>query len=239
MSGPSYAADLEAPRREALRAELCGKLSPYYSPWLHLAFPSFVGIGLIATAICLIQDLRPLELLLIPIVWVVSNATEWRVHRDVLHKRQRFLEVIFDRHTPEHHGIYVEHDMAIRSTREFALVLIPAYGILLIFLQTFPFTAALWLLGYHNLSALFVVTTMFYVVSYEWLHLSYHLPPESFVGRMGIIRAMKKHHARHHRPELMQKWNFNVNVPLWDWVRGTIHRDPAEQVAVTKPSLSS
>ena len=23
-------------------------------------------------------------------------------------------------------------------------------------------------------------------------------------------------------PTLMQKWNFNVSLPLWDWLRGTI-----------------
>ena len=27
-----------------------------------------------------------------------------------------------------------------------------------------------------------------------------------------------------HAPELMQNWNFNVTIPLWDWVRRTIYR---------------
>jgi len=34
----------------------------------------------------------------------------------------------------------------------------------------------------------------------------------------------------HHAPELMQKWNFNVTIPLWDWVRRTIRRDQDEAV---------
>jgi sterol desaturase/sphingolipid hydroxylase (fatty acid hydroxylase superfamily) len=38
------------------------------------------------------------------------------------------------------------------------------------------------------------------------------------------VRALRRHHAVHHDPELMQRWNFNVTVPLWDLVRGTIHR---------------
>src|SRR5581483_5475514 len=108
---------------------------------------------------------------------LVSNATEWRVHRDLLHKRTRFFEVLFDRHTPEHHAIYVGDDMAIRSTKEFRLVLIPAFGIVAVFLATSPITAALWFAKQTNLAALFVMATMFYVVSYEWLHLSYHLAP--------------------------------------------------------------
>ena len=35
---------------------------------------------------------------------------------------------------------------------------------------------------------------------------------------------LRQHHATHHRPELMQTWNFNVNFPLWDWVRGTTYK---------------
>jgi len=58
-------------------------------------------------------------------------------------------------------------------------------------------------------------------VIYEWLHLSYHLPPESWIGRRALIRILKRHHAIHHEPRLMQRWNFNVTLPLWDRVRGT------------------
>ena len=76
---------------------------------------------------------------------------------------------------------------------------------------------------------------MGYVVSYEWLHLSYHLPPESFIGRLWLVRVLKKHHATHHDPQLMQKWNFNVTIPLWDLVRGTIYRAPKEPVGERKP----
>ena len=34
----------------------------------------------------------------------------------------------------------------------------------------------------------------------------------------------------HHDPKLMQRWNMNVTVPLWDWVRGTVaDKDAAEE----------
>ena len=49
-----------------------------------------------------------------------------------------------------------------------------------------------------------------------------HLPPESFVGRRRLVRVLREHHARHHHPRLMQRWNFNVTVPLFDWLHGTI-----------------
>ena len=53
-------------------------------------------------------------------------------------------------------------------------------------------------------------------------------PRDSFVGRLQIIQRLRRHHAVHHAPELMQKWNFNVTIPLWDWVRRTIYRGEDE-----------
>jgi hypothetical protein len=218
------ATELEAPRREAKRKELVDQIPGWYSPWVHLAFPTVVGLTLIGLAIWQLREPTWLQLLFLPAILIVSNATEWRLHRDILHKRTRPFELIFDRHTPEHHAVYVCDDMAIRSTKEFRLVLIPAYGIVTVFLGTSPITLALYFLGQWNLACLFVIATMSYVVSYEWFHLSYHMPPESFVGRRWLVRVLRRHHATHHRPELMQKWNFNVTLPLWDLVRGTIYR---------------
>ena len=80
--------------------------------------------------------------------------------------------------------------------------------------------------GQRNIAALFLATCMFYTVSYEWLHLSYHLPPDSFVGRRWLVRVLRRHHATHHTPELMQRWNFNVPLPLWEFLRGTIYHGP-------------
>jgi len=63
-------------------------------------------------------------------------------------------------------------------------------------------------------------------VSYEWLHLSYHLPHDHLVGRSRIIRALRRHHTIHHDPRLMQRWNLNVTVPLWDVVMRTVAEYP-------------
>ena len=155
----------------------------WYNPWAHLAFPSAVGLGAIALAVSLLEDLRPVELLTVPIVLLLVNLNEWHVHRNILHRRYWPLEVLFWRHTPEHHVIYVCDDMAMRSTQEFRLVLIPSYGIIAIFVTALPITIALAMLVSRNVACLWVATTMGYVVAYEWLHLSYHLPADSRIGR--------------------------------------------------------
>lgn len=216
---------LSTARRDELRARLIAEIPGFYSPWLHLAFPSLVGIAVIVTCVWLLRDVRALDLVTIPATFLLLNVVEWRVHRDILHRRTPPLGVLYDRHTPQHHMIFVTDDMAIRATREFYLVLIPAYGIIAAGIGALPIPAALWLgLGLRNPALLFMAVTMGYLVGYEWLHLSYHAPSSSFVGRLKLIERMRRHHAIHHSPELMQKWNFNVTIPLWDWVRRTIYR---------------
>lgn len=210
------------PDREAIRLKAVAAKGSWYNPYLHLALPSIFGLGIIALAIASLRDLRALELLTVPLTWLIGNAAEWRIHRDLLHKRNRLAPVLYDRHTPLHHRVYITDDMAIRSVREFGLVLLPAYAILLIFLGMLPIVGVLWWAGLPNVALLFIATDLGYTLGYEWLHLSYHLPRTSRIGNSRFIRGLRRHHAVHHDPKNMQKWNFNVTVPLWDWVRGTI-----------------
>jgi fatty acid hydroxylase family protein len=213
-------AKLSPDKRDALRAEIVARIPRWYSPWLHLAFPSLAGLSMITAALWLVRELQPWQLVVLPVAFLILNAGEWRIHRDMLHKRTPPLQVLYDRHTPEHHMIFVREDMAIRSPREFRLVLIPFYGILAAAASALPIPALLWWLGQRNLGLLFFVVAVGYTVLYEWLHLSYHLPESSAIGR--LVAPLKRHHATHHDPQLMQKWNFNVTIPLWDWVRRTI-----------------
>jgi len=221
----AYEVTQPRPARDRVRADAVARIPWWYSPWGHLAFPSLVGLGTIALSVHLLERPSLLEWLVVPLVLVLVNLNEWHIHRNVLHRRSWPLEELFWRHTPEHHVIFVRDDMAMRSWREFRLVLIPFYGILGIFVTTLPVTAALWYFGSANVALLWVASTMGYVVAYEWLHLAYHLPAESRIGRSRSIAALRLHHATHHTPELMQRWNFNVTVPLADWLLRTVYRD--------------
>ncbi len=209
--------------RDEFRAEVLAKIPETYSPMFHLLFPSIVGVAVIGASLAFLRAPTALDLYFVPLVFLLSNAVEWRAHKHVLHRRTPPFELLYDRHTPVHHRVYMTDDMAIRSRREFGLVLIPPYGILLILAVTAPIAGALAYFGQTNLACLFIATTTAYVLSYEWLHLSYHLPADSFIGGLWIIGKLRRHHALHHDPRLMQKWNFNVTLPLWDWVRGTIY----------------
>jgi hypothetical protein len=222
---------LPVEKRDALRAEVLAAAPAWYNPWVHVTLPSAFSLTVIAICLASLRDPSPWVWLVIPITWAVTNANEWRIHRDLLHRRFFLAPVLYDRHTPEHHMIYVTDDMAIRDWREFHLVLIPAYGLFLIFVTLLPLGAILWWLASPNVALLYVATTMMYATSYEWLHLSYHLPKGNPVGELGLVRWLRRYHGIHHDPRLMQKWNFNVTIPFWDWVMGTLVGDRDEVLA--------
>jgi hypothetical protein len=209
---------------EAIRRELVARIPRWYVPWVHLTGPSLIGLALISCALSRVRHPSIWELLSLLPVLAVSNASEWALHKGVLHHRVRGLGFAFERHTPQHHGAFASASLAIRDPRELKLVLLPAFGVLGMFLGAIPPGVALAALVSPNVGALWVATTIAYVLAYEWLHLSYHLPEDGPVGRLALVRVLRRHHAIHHTPEFMQRWNFNVTVPLWDWIRGTLYR---------------
>ena len=108
-----------------------------------------------------------------------------------------------------------------KPQRALVSVLIPALGVLGIVLLAVPVALAAGLAVSPNVGWLFLMTSAVYVVGYELSHLAYHLPESSFVYRLPLLRTLREHHARHHLPGLMQKANFNVTIPLGDFLFGT------------------
>jgi hypothetical protein len=214
---------MTATTREELRERAVEKPG-FYSPWLHLLTPSLVGAVVISLCGARLHDVTALQIVFAFGVFVLSNAVEWRAHKKLLHARWAPLGMLYDRHTPVHHKLYQRGSMAMKDPREFRVVLLPAFGILAILAITAPPAALLFLLGQSNLACLWLMVTTGYVVLYEWLHLSYHLPEPWLVGPLRLTKWLRLHHELHHDPELMTKWNFNVSLPIWDLVRRTYKR---------------
>ncbi len=211
-------------RRNKVRAKAMADIPWWYNPYAHLAATTGIGIVVLVGSILKLRTV-PIEwtdLLVIPAVILLANFYEWRVHKMVLHRRFWPFGVISDKHTPMHHMIYVEEDMALRNVKEFRLVLIPAAGVLGIVLAASPIAIGLSYLWSAAAGCLFLLTASLFMVSYEILHLCYHAPADSFIGRLRLIKVLRAHHARHHDPRLMQRYNFNVTVPLFDWIMGTM-----------------
>jgi hypothetical protein len=189
---------------------------------VHLAGTVGIGLTTLFAAAPRLDDPSRYDFVTIPIALVFANLVEWLAHKHLMHHRRRPFAVLFDRHTPEHHGVYSYETMAIEDPRELRLVLIPALGVLGIVLLAAPAALVTGLVVNHNAGWLFLMTSATYVVGYELSHLAYHLPESSFVYRLPLLRTLREHHARHHHPALMQKSNFNVTIPLGDWLFGTL-----------------
>ncbi|MGC3996108.1 MAG: fatty acid hydroxylase [Anaeromyxobacter sp.] len=203
-----------------------------------MLLPAIVGLLVVWLALSTVHDLAAWQLAAVPAFLLFSNAVEWHAHRGLLHRRVRFLEVLYVRHTPQHHALYVNGEMAIHTPQELRFILLPAYGLLAILGAASPITALLLWAGQPNLAALWVVTVVAYVLAYEWLHLAYHLPEESPIGRLGLVRVLRRHHQLHHTPHLMQRWNFNVTVPVWDVVRGTVYHPEIRHYPASAPAAA-
>jgi len=215
---------LSEERREKVRTKALAEIPWWYSPYAHLASTTAIGVAVLVASIIGIarSTFHWTDALVIPIVVAFANFFEWLVHRDVLHKRRWPMEVIYDRHTPMHHMVYIEDSMELRNVKEFRLILIPAAGVLGIVIATAP--PAFLVAHFWSQAAgwLFLLSASLFMVSYEVLHLCYHAPKDSFIGRLGFIATLRAHHARHHDPRLMQRFNFNVTVPIFDWIMGTM-----------------
>lgn len=198
----------------------------WYNPWIHLAVTSGLGAAVVVAAVLYARDVLWWEWLLIPFIFLWANWFEWRVHKYILHRRVPGLGMIYEQHTPMHHGIYTTETLEIASAREMKLILIPASGIAGIVVAAAP---PAYLIGHfvtENAGWIYLAVAGSYMTFYELTHLAYHLPRTNPIGRLPLVAALKRHHAKHHDLALMQAWNFNVSIPLWDWLLGTTWKEP-------------
>lgn len=222
-------------KRERFRATMIAQVPRWYSPWAHLA--ATIGICLTAVTVALwrLEDVGVLELLTVPAAFLFANFFEWFVHREFMHKPS--IKELYGKHTLMHHCVYRWGDMAIRDWRELPFVLLSAVNIFLVvtLMSLFALIPG-WLFG-ANVGWLVLVTHAGYVLSYELLHLSYHLPEGHPVSRIGLIRRLGEHHSRHHEPRLMRNWNLNVTLPLADWTLGTVApKELLERIRASRPT---
>ena len=216
-------------RHEAARERIVAKIPASYSPAAHFLIPGALGLGVLGASVWLLEAVQPVEWLTIPITIFLGFGFEWRIHKSMLHERLLLAGTLYVRHELHHHVIYTYDDMTMRSSREWRLVLMPAYAIVLVFVMMIPIIAALWRWVTPNVALLHLATSMVFFLAYEWMHLAYHLPPEHPIGRLGVVRRLRELHRRHHDPRLMKRWNFNVTVPVFDWIHGTLWSEERER----------
>lgn len=205
------------------REKLHAAIPSWYNPWLHLILPSLFGIVVIGICFDRLGGVGWVDLLILPIWILLLFIFEWVVHRWVLHRSTFGLRSIYRLHM-EHHGLYGMETMSLVEFREIYYILMPVYAIGLVFGLVLPLGFFLgWLISL-NCGYLIVISSLGFFLAYEWLHLSYHMPVGSFVGRMSLVRHLRRFHRLHHNSLLMNRYNFNVTLPLVDWMMGTLRK---------------
>lgn len=193
-----------------------------YSGGVHLLFTTCGALLGMGVAFALVQDLRRLELLVIPIAFVFANAVEHQAHRWLMHVPRGPLRFLHQRHTLQHHRFFAEGQLAAATSQDWHIVLFPAPLIFFFLLGiALPIGLALAALFSANVGALFVLTGAGYYLLYEWCHLLWHQAPDSPLGRLAVVRAMRAHHLAHHVDDTA---GYNVTLPLTDALLGPRRR---------------
>ncbi len=200
----------------------------WYNGYVYFGATNALALSAMAGAAGLLENVRLLEWAMLPVAFLAANLVEWLAHRGPMHRRTWWIPVLFDRHTLVHHVYFPHDDMAVRGHREWLYVLFPAFAVALVFATAAPLALLAGLLFGKNTACLFFIVAVGYYLLYEWLHLAYHLPESSWIGRFPVIQFLRRHHLAHHHPRLMQRYNFNITFPVWDYVLGSVYQERGE-----------
>jgi hypothetical protein len=203
----------------AFRARELAAIPRWYSPLLHFGGTVTVGLIAVILTVSMIGTFSWAEMLIVVPVVLIANVIEWSIHRDALHHpKQGFLRDIYHQHTMRHHRIFRTESMALHEWREIKFVMLSVKTIGLIALLAAPIALLPgWLFG-ADVGWIAMATEVLYVVSYELVHLSHHLPDGHWFRRLGWLDGLRWHHAIHHDPRVMRKSNFCVTFPFADWL---------------------
>ena len=202
--------------RDAYRHDNIG---PLYSGQAHFAFVLVFSLGGIGFCIWQLEAVQPLEWLTIPLTFLYANLVEYAGHRWVMHRKVPGLGLIYQRHAGQHHRFFTEDHMALEGWRDCKAVLFPAVLMLFFFgLFAAPVGLLVAWLTTANVAWLFVIVALGYYLNYELLHLAYHLPDDSRLLKLPLIRRLRRLHHRHHDQSIMAHKNFNITYPIGDWL---------------------
>jgi hypothetical protein len=160
---------------------------------------------------------------------VLMSIVEHQVHSRLMHKKPRNLlwrhlparRRIFTSHAVEHHRQYRAHfhDEALPHGEDRGIRLNVWEGLL----ESLPMSA---LLGCFSITGavMFPMVVCLHHVLWNQIHLEMHQPAGRPFARWAAFKCVARHHFLHHRyPDK----NFNVALPVGDFIFGTVARPTA------------
>jgi hypothetical protein len=125
------------------------------------------------------------------------------------------LESVFEKHALFHHGyyyrIFIDEPVPKGTDRGFRLK--PLEG----FLESLPIAAILAIFSWQG-AVIFPIVVIMHHLIWNAIHLEMHKPEKRFFHNWPIYKYLGQHHYLHHK---YPGTNFNVVLPMADWVLGT------------------
>ena len=213
------------------------ELPRYYSGIIHVIFAATVLVSATLYHGLQIQEISMGVCIAIPIIFLFGNWIEYVLHRFPLHHLRPGFKEIFKIHTKQHHQYFTDKAMGFETHKDFHLVFFPYWSPIL-------FVVATSALGHFALAPifspeighLFAAMAPLNLFLYEILHFCYHLDEKNPLTKIPFIRTLRQHHIVHHNPGLMKKYNFNLTMPIFDWIYGTTY-EPQQKTRGPMPPL--
>jgi hypothetical protein len=200
-------------------------LQPDFTLRAHLGKVAAVAAAILAAGVWLARASPAWHWLALPTFWAIANFFEWGIHRFPMHRPLQ-PRILYTNHAIVHHRSFAGAAQEIRDRRDLSLVMMPWYTLVFVFVMASPVALVAWLLGGPGLAGVFLVGSVTYFLFYELIHTLHHLP-RARIERLPLASALvflRAHHHHHHQLQHMARCNFNVTVPLADWVLRTSER---------------
>ena len=209
--------------RKSYREQIDG----WYNGSLHVAIIYSIGGLLLYYYITSLNSIVPLELIIIPITFIVSNIFEWALHKYVMHKPQNFpgARAIYSRHTQQHHQFFSKDEMRFAGAHDWRVTFFPPYALIVFTLISVPGLLLLSWLFSPNTGWLFIITTTAMYLIYESMHFCCHVGDNFLLRNLLFVNTLRRHHAAHHDQGVMTKINMNLTFPIADWLFKTSDLD--------------
>lgn len=152
-------------------------------------------------------------------VYIFFSLVEYTTHRWLMHRMRtaralglKFLATLCFNHMALHHKRGYDHEDH-EEDDHLSHILIAAACV------GMPMVPIVWLIDPFTVGV-GVVFSVVYSVGWWLVHLEMHRKEGRFFARNAIFRFLERRHQLHHH---YPNTNYNVVLPLWDWLLGTYH----------------
>lgn len=207
-------------------------ISRHYNGGLHMLSVLLVGLFVIIYSLSQLASVSLFEWCVFPLTMLVVNFAEYYAHRWLGHKKTHYGKLFYSRHTGDHHSFFLEHAMDYQTVRDWRVVLFPVYLIFAFILGLIlPVGYLLSEIAGMNVAYVFSAAAISGYLLYETMHFSYHIPRGHWAEKLFLILpgwvALRHLHVLHHKREKMGEANFNITLPIFDFLLGTLFwQDP-------------